>query len=637
MTVVAGLALVVAGMAIQASLRVERARRRSGWPSGARRSASCCSATACSRPARWASRRTSGSGACPTRRWRPSPSACSWPAGRPGDGRTAGWHDTRSSRSALGIVPTAALVDRRGHRSAQPRRRCALPARGGRAPRASRSRSWCCSSPSSARTGAAGTSAVTWSSSRSCSSAASCDRRGGVVPARQVQPHVVVELPRLPARRVRRHRLRDRAPRPAAPDHRPTVLSTAFADDPFDHIVEGYPEALRTLVKAVEVKDTYTHGHSERTAKVAVELGRPHGPAARPAPGDRPRRLPARPRQDRDLRRDPQQAGRPRRRRAPDHGDPPPPRLRARLGRTDPARGAPGDPAPPRAGRRRRLPRGAAGRPRSRSRPGSSRWPTCGTRSPPTAPTGPAGSRPGRWPTSTPGGAPTSTRRWSTRSSRSPPTGASSSPTEPGRGRGGVERGPDLPRGGARGRARRRLTDPAIRHLGGVRARVPLGERVRLWRECPESPSLASMAEGTETTSEHRHAVRLAVGTRDVARILDARPASWLSSFLRLAGAAGRFPPAPDRAAVVPARHRSRRTVTRSSPRSAGVRTSATISSTSFQGRFVVRANDDGSRRGPRGHRVGRARAGQRPGDRGLRRVARIGAGGRLRPPRGSR
>ena len=52
-----------------------------------------------------------------------------------------------------------------------------------------------------------------------------------------------------------------------------TVLSGAFADDPFEHIVEGYPEALRTLVKAVEVKDTYTHGHSERTAKVAVELG----------------------------------------------------------------------------------------------------------------------------------------------------------------------------------------------------------------------------------------------------------------------------------------------------------------------------------------------------------------------------
>ena len=55
-------------------------------------------------------------------------------------------------------------------------------------------------------------------------------------------------------------------------DRMTDVLSTAFADDPFDLIVDGYPEALRTLVRAVEVKDAYTHGHSERTAKVAVEL-----------------------------------------------------------------------------------------------------------------------------------------------------------------------------------------------------------------------------------------------------------------------------------------------------------------------------------------------------------------------------
>jgi HD-GYP domain-containing protein (c-di-GMP phosphodiesterase class II) len=54
---------------------------------------------------------------------------------------------------------------------------------------------------------------------------------------------------------------------------RNSVLSTTFVDDPFDHIVEGYPEALRTLVRAVELKDAYTHGHSERTAKVAVEIG----------------------------------------------------------------------------------------------------------------------------------------------------------------------------------------------------------------------------------------------------------------------------------------------------------------------------------------------------------------------------
>jgi HD-GYP domain-containing protein (c-di-GMP phosphodiesterase class II) len=51
------------------------------------------------------------------------------------------------------------------------------------------------------------------------------------------------------------------------------VLDTAFVDDPFDHIVSGYPEALRSLVRAVEIKDAYTHGHSQRTARIAVELG----------------------------------------------------------------------------------------------------------------------------------------------------------------------------------------------------------------------------------------------------------------------------------------------------------------------------------------------------------------------------
>jgi HD-GYP domain-containing protein (c-di-GMP phosphodiesterase class II) len=39
------------------------------------------------------------------------------------------------------------------------------------------------------------------------------------------------------------------------------------------HIVSGYPEALRTLVAAVEAKDAYTHGHSVRTARLAVQLG----------------------------------------------------------------------------------------------------------------------------------------------------------------------------------------------------------------------------------------------------------------------------------------------------------------------------------------------------------------------------
>ncbi len=51
------------------------------------------------------------------------------------------------------------------------------------------------------------------------------------------------------------------------------VLADTFVDDPFAHIVRGYPQALSMLVKAVEVKDAYTHGHSLRTAELAVELG----------------------------------------------------------------------------------------------------------------------------------------------------------------------------------------------------------------------------------------------------------------------------------------------------------------------------------------------------------------------------
>jgi putative nucleotidyltransferase with HDIG domain len=51
------------------------------------------------------------------------------------------------------------------------------------------------------------------------------------------------------------------------------TLSTAFEADPIVHITTGYPEALRTLVRAVEVKDPYTHGHSRRTAELAARLG----------------------------------------------------------------------------------------------------------------------------------------------------------------------------------------------------------------------------------------------------------------------------------------------------------------------------------------------------------------------------
>lgn len=51
------------------------------------------------------------------------------------------------------------------------------------------------------------------------------------------------------------------------------VLTATFERDPMAHIVQGYPDALKTLVRAVEIKDRYTHGHSERTAAIAVALG----------------------------------------------------------------------------------------------------------------------------------------------------------------------------------------------------------------------------------------------------------------------------------------------------------------------------------------------------------------------------
>jgi HD-GYP domain-containing protein (c-di-GMP phosphodiesterase class II) len=51
------------------------------------------------------------------------------------------------------------------------------------------------------------------------------------------------------------------------------VLASTFDTDPMVHIEAGYPEQLRELVRAVERKDEYTHGHSQRTALVAVQLG----------------------------------------------------------------------------------------------------------------------------------------------------------------------------------------------------------------------------------------------------------------------------------------------------------------------------------------------------------------------------
>jgi HD-GYP domain-containing protein (c-di-GMP phosphodiesterase class II) len=51
------------------------------------------------------------------------------------------------------------------------------------------------------------------------------------------------------------------------------VLASTFEDDPMAHIVDGYPDDLRALVRIVEAKDRYTHGHSQRTAAFAVQLG----------------------------------------------------------------------------------------------------------------------------------------------------------------------------------------------------------------------------------------------------------------------------------------------------------------------------------------------------------------------------
>lgn len=51
------------------------------------------------------------------------------------------------------------------------------------------------------------------------------------------------------------------------------VLENAFEDDPMALIATNYPEALRTLVDAIEVKDSYTSGHSARTAALAVAIG----------------------------------------------------------------------------------------------------------------------------------------------------------------------------------------------------------------------------------------------------------------------------------------------------------------------------------------------------------------------------
>lgn len=51
------------------------------------------------------------------------------------------------------------------------------------------------------------------------------------------------------------------------------VLETAFEDDPLVLIAHNYPAPLKKLVEAIETKDPYTHGHSARTAELAVSIG----------------------------------------------------------------------------------------------------------------------------------------------------------------------------------------------------------------------------------------------------------------------------------------------------------------------------------------------------------------------------
>ena len=52
-----------------------------------------------------------------------------------------------------------------------------------------------------------------------------------------------------------------------------SVLATAFEDDPLKLIESSYPKPLRHLVDTMEARDSYTHGHSVRTAELAVAIG----------------------------------------------------------------------------------------------------------------------------------------------------------------------------------------------------------------------------------------------------------------------------------------------------------------------------------------------------------------------------
>jgi HD-GYP domain-containing protein (c-di-GMP phosphodiesterase class II) len=51
------------------------------------------------------------------------------------------------------------------------------------------------------------------------------------------------------------------------------ALTGIVLRDTLDQIAHGYPEAVRSLVTAVEARDAYTRGHSARVAEVSVDIG----------------------------------------------------------------------------------------------------------------------------------------------------------------------------------------------------------------------------------------------------------------------------------------------------------------------------------------------------------------------------
>jgi HD-GYP domain-containing protein (c-di-GMP phosphodiesterase class II) len=51
------------------------------------------------------------------------------------------------------------------------------------------------------------------------------------------------------------------------------VVSGISVRDPLEQIARGHPEALDTLIGAVEAKDRYTHGHSRRVAELSSRIG----------------------------------------------------------------------------------------------------------------------------------------------------------------------------------------------------------------------------------------------------------------------------------------------------------------------------------------------------------------------------